>query len=147
MFASSLSLAFTLTSAESMSFPLRHPGKTLGLMYILPFKCASKGFSCCQAVTGAGLVRGASISVTVEMLLVIQRLGSAFAHLGRLETNVTSVREVFLRAGLCIVKPLWPVGLRISVKGRLLVFNNTLFVENCSLGLSTPLSAGLYLLL
>lgn len=43
-----------------------------------------------KAVTGAGLVRGASISVTVEMLLVIQRLGSAFALLGGLETNVTS---------------------------------------------------------
>lgn len=78
-----------------MSFPLRHPGKTLGLMYILPLKCASKGLSCCQAVTRAGLVRGASISVTVEMLLVILRLESAFAHLGRLETSVTLVRATF----------------------------------------------------
>ncbi|TRZ17374.1 hypothetical protein HGM15179_009733 [Zosterops borbonicus] len=42
-----------------------------------------------KAVTRAGLVRGVSISVTVEMLLVILRLGSAFAHLGRLETSVT----------------------------------------------------------
>lgn len=73
---------------------------------MLPLKCASEGFSCCQAVTGAGLVRGVSISVTVEMLLVIQRLGSAFAHLGRLETSVTLVREIFLRAGLRIVKAL-----------------------------------------
>lgn len=142
---SSLSLAFTLISF--MSFPLRHPGKTLGLLYILPLRHSSKGFSCCQAVPGAGLVRDASISVTVEMLLVIQRLGSAFAHLGRLETSVTLVRAIFLRAGLWIVKPLWPVGFRLTVKGHLLVFKSTLFVENCSLWLATPLSAELYLLI
>lgn len=147
MFDSSLSLAFTLTSAESLwAFLWDILGK-LCLMYILPLKCASKGFSCCQAVTGAGLVRGASISVTVEMLLVIQRLGNAFALLGRLETSVTSVRVIFLKAGLCIVKPLWPVGFRVTVKGHLPVFKNTLFVENCSLRSYTPVSASLYLLI
>lgn len=80
-------------------------------------------------MTGAGLVSSASISVTVELLLVIQRLGSAFAHLGRLETSVTLVRAIFLGAGLCIVKPLWPVGFRITVKGHLLVFKSTLFLK------------------
>lgn len=50
--------------------------------------------SCCQAATGAGLERGADIDVTAEELLVIQRLGSACVHLGRLETNVTLVRII-----------------------------------------------------
>lgn len=57
-----------------------------------------------KAVPGAGLVRGASISVTVEMLLVIQRLGSAFAHPGRLETSVT------LGAGRTGTAPAAPCG-------------------------------------
>lgn len=42
-----------------------------------------------KAVTGAGLERSAGISATAEMLLVIQRLGSASAHLERPEKNVT----------------------------------------------------------
>lgn len=43
---------------------------------------------------GAGLERGADIDVTAEELLVIQKLGSACVHLGRLETNVTLVRII-----------------------------------------------------
>lgn len=54
-----------------------------------------KKCSCCQAATGAGLERGAGAGATAEELLVIQRLGSAFAHLGRLGTNVTLVRVIF----------------------------------------------------
>lgn len=44
-----------------------------------------------KAATGAGLERGAGTGATAEELRVIQRLGSAFAHLGRLEANVTLI--------------------------------------------------------
>lgn len=54
-------------------------------------------------------VSGASASATVEELPATRPLGNASAHLERLGTSVTLVREYFLCAGVHAVKATRPI--------------------------------------